>query len=84
MTETKTELPDHKPGSVAKRFGINLTEKDVKRLWTISKENDITPTEVFRRALATEFRLLELVRDGGQILVKKNDGTWLEMDMNYG
>lgn len=79
-----TDTADHRPGSVAKRFGINLTHRDVDILWTIAKENDITPTEVFRRSLRTEFRLLELANDGAQLLVKKNDGTWLELDLNYG
>lgn len=72
-----------KPGSIAKRFGINLTRRDVEILWDIANEQDITPTEVFRRALRTEGRLRRLARDGGEILIKKADGTWLELDLNY-
>lgn len=76
-----TPNPDRKPGSIAKRFGVNLTERDVERLYQIASAKDITPTQVFRRALATEAKLLHLMEDGGQILVKKNDGTWLELDL---
>jgi len=71
------------PGAVAKRFGVNLRQTDVERLYDIANAHDVTPTEVIRRALATEYKLLKIVEAGGQILAKKSDDQMLELDLQY-
>jgi len=55
----------------------------VERLGFIAKTYDITPTEVLRRALATEDKLIKIVEEGGQVLVNKPDGHMLELDLQY-
>ena len=72
-----------KPGAVAKRFGVNLRQTDVERLYDIARAHDITPTEVFRRAIATEYKLLKIVEEGGRILALKSDGQTVELDLHY-
>lgn len=71
------------PGAVAKRFGVNLRRTDVERLHEIAASYDIKPTEVIRRAVATEYKLLKIVEEGGQVLVKKADDQLLELDLQY-
>jgi len=77
-TATTGRETEH-PGAVAKRFGVNLRQTDVERLYEIAHTHDITPTEVFRRALATEYKLLKIVEEGGQILAKRSD----DRDLQY-
>lgn len=84
--ESKTATMAHDlehPGAVAKRFGVNLRQTDVERLYDIAHAHDITPTEVFRRAIATEYKLLKIVEAGGQILAKRSDDVMLELDLQY-
>ena len=73
----------NRPGSMAKRFGINLRQTDVERLYDIAQTYDITPSEVFRRAIATEYKLLKEVEKGSQVLVMRPDGVALELDLQY-
>ena len=81
-TATTARETEH-PGAVAKRFGVNLRQTDVERLYDIARAHDITPTEVFRRAIATEYKLLKIVDEGGQILAKRSDDVMLELDLQY-
>jgi len=71
------------PGAVAKRFGVNLRRPDVERLYDIAGTYDITPTEVIRRAIATEYKLLKIIEEGGQVLAKKANDQLLELDLRY-
>ena len=70
-------------GAVAKRFGVNLRRPDVERLYDIADTYDITPTEVIRRAISTEYKLLKIIEEGGQVLAKKANDQLLELDLRY-
>ena len=72
-----------RPGAIAKRVGINLRQTDVERLYDVANAHDVTPTEVIRRAIATESKLLTIVEEGGHVFAERADGRMLELDLNY-
>ena len=76
-------MTDTRPGAIAKRFGLNLRQTDVEKLYDIAHAHDITATEVIRRAIATESKLLKIIEEGGHVLAERSDGRMLELDLNY-
>ncbi len=84
MTTTPTDdKATDRAGSIAKRFSVNLRRKDVDRLREVSELHDVTPSEVVRRAISTEHKLVKAAEEGARIYIEWPKGRVLELDLNY-
>ena len=75
--------PIERTGTVVKRFSVNLRKRDADRLYDIATMHDVTPSEVIRRAIATEHKLVTAAEEGARIYVEHKKGRVRELDLNY-
>ncbi len=84
MTTTSADdTAQERAGAMTKRFSVNLRRKDVDRLREVSELHDVTPSEVVRRGISTEHKLVKAAEEGARIYIEWPKGRVLELDLNY-
>lgn len=66
--------------TTSKRMTVNLRPGDVERLLKISDSEHLQPSEVIRRALATEAFVVRTLEEGRKILVEDDSGQLREVE----
>ncbi|MEE9298185.1 MAG: hypothetical protein V3V29_04035 [Acidimicrobiia bacterium] len=64
----------------SKRLTVNLRPGDVERLTRIAETEHLQPSEVIRRALATEAFVVRTLESGRKILIEEADGQLREVE----
>jgi predicted transcriptional regulator len=65
---------------IARRITVNLRPGDASRLDQLAEEAQAQPSEVIRRALATEAFVKKTLRAGRKILVQDEKGNLREVE----
>lgn len=73
--------PEEAKGAV--RFNVAFPRKVWDALVTMSNDQDVSKTEVLRRALSTERFLRRRIKDGGKVLVEDKHGNIERIVFSY-
>ena len=74
----KEELPSapipRRPYGRTTKFSVSMTEKEKEDLEALAEMNETTRSETIRLALHNQHFLESVVNEGGQVIVKTEDG----------